>query len=289
MTTSPNTPVLPWVSIIIPVRNDAAALGRTLEYLMHLEDLGTAEVIVAASGDPQGTEQAAAGRAKLLWPAGSTRALLMNDAAAVARGNILFFLHADSFPPRQALTLISKSLADERVIGGAFEHLFIEPQWSLRAITWINRIRYRLTRNYYGDQGIFVRTTVFKQLSGYKDLRLMEDLDFSQRLKHLGKTILIREPLPTSGRRFLARGPWRTFLFIVWLLLLHTLRLDTQFYAERWRGPSNRPPGSPWPRNSYQETLRGVGDGDAYLLRKTTPTVRRILTPVCAWLRGSRQ
>ena len=75
----------------------------------------------------------------------------------------------------------------------------------------------------------------------------MEDLDFSQRLKRVGRPVLIPVPLLTSGRRFLARGPWRTFFFIVWLLFLHTLRIDTQGYAERWRGPADQSPGSPWP------------------------------------------
>jgi hypothetical protein len=74
----------------------------------------------------------------------------------------------------------------------------------------------------------------------------MEDLDFAQRLKRRGRSVLIRTPLVTSGRRFLARGPWRTFFFIVWLLARWTLRLDTQRYAERWRGPADRPPGAPW-------------------------------------------
>ena len=64
---------------------------------------------------------------------------------------LLFFLMAG------VPALIMRALDDPRVIGGAFEHLFAEPSWSLRAITWINRVRYRLTRNYYGDQGIFVQ------------------------------------------------------------------------------------------------------------------------------------
>jgi rSAM/selenodomain-associated transferase 2 len=236
----------PQVSVIIPVRNDAEALARTLDHLCQLPGMDAAEVIVAAAGDRAGTECAVAGRAELLWPDGSTRAILMNAAAARARGEVLFFLHADSFPPTQAIDLIRLALADRNVAGGAFEHQFVEPLWSLRAITWINRIRYRLTRNFYGDQGIFVRAGIFRQMGGYGDLQLMEDLDFSQRLKRSERTALIRVPLRTSGRRFLARGPWRTFSFIVWLLLLHTLRLDTQRYAERWRGPAHRPPGSPW-------------------------------------------
>jgi rSAM/selenodomain-associated transferase 2 len=241
----------PRLSIIIPVRNDAAALGRTLDSLRGLVRTGTVEVIVAASGDPEGTERAVAGRAQLLWPAGSTRAALMNAGAAAARGGVLFFLHADSLPPANAVALIERALADDRIVGGAFEHLFAEPGWSLRAITWINRIRYRLTRNYYGDQGIFVRASVFRQMGGYRDLLLMEDLDFSQRLKRVGQSVLIRVPLLTSARRFLARGPWRTFWFIVWLLVLHSLGFDTQRYAEHWRGPADRPPGSPWGRRAY--------------------------------------
>jgi rSAM/selenodomain-associated transferase 2 len=236
----------PHISIIIPVRNDAEALRRTLEHLDRMPGRDMAEVLVAAAGDRQGTQLAVSGRAQLFWPDGSTRAILMNAGAARARAEVLWFLHADSFPPARALPLIRQALLQERVVGGAFAHRFTEPVWSLRVINWMNRIRYRLTHNYYGDQGLFVRTAVFRQMGGYRPLRLMEDLVFSQHLNRIGPMVLIREPLYTSGRRFLARGPWRTFLFIVWLLLLHTLRFDTQRYAERWRGPAYRPPGSPW-------------------------------------------
>lgn len=252
---------MPQLSTIIPVRNDAAALGRTLDYLSGLEGMAATGGIVAASGDPDRTERAVAGRARLLWPAGSTRAILMKAGAAQARGEVLCFLPADSFPPARGFQRIEQALADDGVVGGAFEHLFTAPLWSLRVITWINRMRYRLTHNYYGDQGIFVRGAVFQELGGYQDLRIMEELDVSQRLKRAGRTVVIPVPLRTSGRRFLTRGPWRTFFFIVWLLLLHTLRFDTQPYAGRWRGPANRPPGSPWPRGYQRPMLRRSGDG----------------------------
>ena len=236
----------PRVSIVIPVRNDAEALGRTLDWLATLPGMERAEVIVAAAPDPDATEDRVAGRARVMRTRGSTRAELMNAAAVAAAGEVLFFLHADSFPPPAALALIDAALADPRVVGGAFEHLFDEPSLSLRAITWINRIRYRLSRNWYGDQGIFVRAAAFRDLGGYRPLRLMEDLDFSRRLKRVGRSVLVREPLRTSGRRFLARGPWRTFAFCAWLVLLYTCGADTERYAERWRGPANRAPGAPW-------------------------------------------
>jgi rSAM/selenodomain-associated transferase 2 len=234
------------VSIVIPVRNDAEALARTLDHLTRDPSSGI-EIVVAAAGQRAEIERVVQGRGRVIWPEGSTRARMMNAGAAVARGDILFFLHADSFPPPDALALIGGALADPRAVGGAFEHVFAEPAWSLRAITWINRIRYGLTRNYYGDQGIFVRASVFHAIGGYPDQAILEDLVLSQRLRRLGRYVLVHTPLVTSGRRFLARGPWRTFFFIVWLLFLHTLRLDTQRYAERWRGPAHLVPGSPWP------------------------------------------
>ena len=122
----------PRISIVIPVRNDAAALERTLDHLASIEGIRDAEIAVAASGDPDGTARAVARRARLISPGGSSRSALMNAGAVVACGDILFFLHADSFPPPNGLALIEQALADPRAVGGAFEHLFAEPSVRLR-------------------------------------------------------------------------------------------------------------------------------------------------------------
>ena len=244
------------ISIVIPVRNDAEALRRSLDHLDELQGREDLEVIVAATEAGAGTVSAIHGRARLLVPGGSTRATLMNAGAAVANGEVLWFLHADSLPPRNGVALIAGAVHNERVVGGAFAHRFSEPAWSLVVISFINRVRYRFTSNHYGDQGLFVRAEVFRDLGGYTDVAIMEDLILSQRLKRLGPTALIQTPLFTSGRRFLARGPWRTLGFIVWLLLLHTLGLDTERYARRWRGPADRQPGSPWGASHRQNPAR---------------------------------
>jgi rSAM/selenodomain-associated transferase 2 len=280
--------VTPRFSIVIPTRNDALALGRTLDWLAALEDVDRAEIVVAAAPEPDATEGVAAGRARVIRPGGSTRAELMNAGAALARGEILFFLHADSFPPLRALALIDRALADPRALGGAFEHLFDEPGWSLRAITWINRARYRITRNWYGDQGIFVRADVFKALGGYRELRLLEDVDFTCRLKRRGRSVLVRVPLRTSGRRFLARGPWRTFFFCWWLVGRFTLGLDTERYAERWRGPAGQVPGAPWPTpRTRADPLRGSCCADGPSIRGSADFARSAASPQDG-LRGQR-
>lgn len=100
------------VTIIIPVRNDAIALGRTLDHLEATGIAREADIVVAAAGDTEGTSAAVHDRAQIVWPGTSTRAALMNAGAATATGDVLFFLHADSFPPPDAVVLIERALVD---------------------------------------------------------------------------------------------------------------------------------------------------------------------------------
>jgi glycosyltransferase involved in cell wall biosynthesis len=113
---------VPRVSILIPARNDAAALGRTLDHLAGVAGIEAAEIIVAAAGDPAGTARAVRRRARLLWPDDATRAGLMN-AAAAASGEVLFFVHADSAPPRDALRLMEAVFSDNRLVAILTVHL----------------------------------------------------------------------------------------------------------------------------------------------------------------------
>ncbi len=227
----------PELSIVIPARDDAEALSRMLAHLGRLEGIEAVEIVVSASGDPAPIARAAGPGIRVLWPPGSTRSALMNAGAEGARGRVLLFLHADTLLPPRAVRSVLGALADPSVVGGAFAHRFTESHPGLALISWLNRIRYRLTRNYYGDQAIFVRADVFRSMGGYAAMALMEDLDFTRRLKRIGRTVVLPEPARTSGRRFLTRGCWRTLAFIGWLLFLFTIRVDTERYAERWRGP----------------------------------------------------
>jgi hypothetical protein len=77
----------------------------------------------------------------------------MNAGAAAAVGGVFFFLHADSFPPLNALGEIQRVLRDNTILGGAFKHRFAEPVWSLRLISWLNRRRYFLTATIMGTKG----------------------------------------------------------------------------------------------------------------------------------------
>lgn len=236
------------ISIIIPARNEEAYLGKTLAYLKRCAPSDCAEIIVAEGGSTDCTVDVALPLATVVHSADCTRAGLMDAGARVARGDVLFFLHADSFPPLDFAALIQAAFATPSVAGGAFEQKFVEPDFGLRLVTILDRIRYRLTGNYFGDQGIFVRKNVFEQAGGFPDKGILEDLEFSRRMRHIGRTVLIRRPVMTSGRRFLAGGIARTFFWIAALLARHRLCLDIERYAPAYRkvnevGPT---PCKPW-------------------------------------------
>lgn len=142
----------------------------------------------------------------------------MNAGAAIASGDVLCFLHADTQLPEQALADINNAIQsggrwgrfDIRLSGGHWMFRIIE-----RLINW----RSAITGIATGDQGIFVRRSLFQSLNGYADIPLMEDVELSRRLRRLARPALIHRPLITSSRRWEENGIIRT-IFLMWGLRL---------------------------------------------------------------------
>ncbi len=223
------------ISVVIPARNEAMCLGETLTHLAACTPPGAGEVIVAVGGSTDGTAAIARRRARLILASDASRAGLLNAGARAARGAALLFLHADTLPPADYVAAIDATLGDPGVVGGAFDFEFREGRRQLRAIAALNRVRCRLTGNFYGDQGIFVRREVFERIGGFPRRRLFEDLVFSQAMRREGRTVLLRgRRVRSSGRRFLQPDWARAVALITWLLLLHTLGRDTEGYAARY-------------------------------------------------------
>ena len=226
------------ISVVIPARNEAATLGETLDYLASCTPPGAGEVVVAVGGSSDATAAIAARAARVVHGADPSRAGLLNAGARGARGAVLLFVHADTLPPADYPAAIEAALADPAVVGGAFDFEFRERAWQLAAISALNRLRCRLTGNFYGDQGIFVRRTVFDRIGGFPRRQLFEDLLFSQAMRRLGPTVLLRgRRVKSSGRRLLGPDWTRAVALITWLLVLHALGRDTEPYAARYHAP----------------------------------------------------
>lgn len=220
------------ISVIIPTLNEAEHLPATVRLLRQRQAGPEVEVVVADCHSSDGTAECAAELGCTVVRQASCRAVAMNGGAAVARGDILLFLHADSQPPPGFDAAMVRAVA-RGCAGGAFDF-----NWSsrpktrgverelLRIVRLMNRIRFRWTGNFYGDQGIFVRRDVVARLRGFPEVSLMEDVRFCQRLKRVGRLAVLQPPMRTSPRRFLVRGVAHQFLADLRLLACESCGLN---------------------------------------------------------------
>jgi rSAM/selenodomain-associated transferase 2 len=187
------------ISIIIPVYHDADALARALD----VTDFSGAEVIVATAIGDSSLNALRAARPDLIWvSAPQGRARQMNAGAAIARGEWLVFLHADTHLPAAWRDAIDRARADTRVCLGCFRFALDSPAAAARVIELGVRLRVRLFGLPYGDQALFVRREVFAELGGYSDLPVMEDVDLVRRLRARGRLFRASERAVTSARRW---------------------------------------------------------------------------------------
>ncbi len=207
------------ISVIIPALNEAKNILGSLASVRAQQ--GDFEIIVVDGCSADGTAEVARPYARVISSEEPGRSIQMNTGARHACGEVLLFLHADSHLPQNALPLLRRALLNPRIIGGTFTLRFDSQKFLLRVIAFFTRFRFRFF--HYGDQGIFVRRAIFEELGGYKQMPIMEDMEFLQRLRRRGRVALIRQPVTTSARRFLRRGIIRQQLLDITLVVLYLL------------------------------------------------------------------
>lgn len=214
------------LSIVIPTLNEAAWLPAAVEAARTGAAGEAPEILVADCGSTDGTPAlAAALGVEVVTVAASIpgRAAAANAGAARADGDVLLFLDADTLLPQAYDREIATALASPGAVGGAFELAFAGREIGLRLVELVDRIRYRISRQYYGDQAVFVRAEAFRQVSGFPEQALLESADLCTALQGIGRLVLVRRRVLTSPRRFLAGGIYRVFAKDVWLFFLHRL------------------------------------------------------------------
>lgn len=226
------------LSIILPVLNEAGTLPATLDALQPLRARGH-EVIVVDGGSDDGTPARAMALADRVLTAPRGRARQMNAGAAVARGEVLLFLHADTRLPEDADAAVAAALDAAGREWGRFDVRLSGAAWPLRIIEWLMNRRSCLTGMATGDQAVFVTRAAFAATGGFPDIPLMEDLALSRRLKRRSRPLCLRGPVITSSRRWEERGILRTVLLmwslrLLWFLGVSPRRL-VRLYYPHWR------------------------------------------------------
>ncbi|MHB8880824.1 MAG: TIGR04283 family arsenosugar biosynthesis glycosyltransferase [Thermodesulfovibrionales bacterium] len=197
------------ISVIMPVLNEEKNLRKTLTAL---RISANEELIVVDGGSTDATVALAQDFTEKVFATRKGRGHQMNHGAGMAGGDILLFLHADCLLPPQGFDLIREALRDRSVAAGAFDLRIDHPARHFRLIEAVANLRSRFTSIPYGDQGLFIRASLFRELGGFADLPLMEDIEISRRIKKTGRVIFLRPPVLTSPRRWLKEGPVYTTL-----------------------------------------------------------------------------
>jgi rSAM/selenodomain-associated transferase 2 len=221
------------LSIVMPVLNEATVIGPALEALAPLRQRG-AEVIVADGNSTDGTPRIARPLADHVVAAPRGRAAQMNAGAAIGRGGVSVFLHADTRLPPDADRLIDDGISRRGRAWGRFDVRISGRNRLLALVACAMNIRSRLTGIATGDQAIFVTREAFRSVGGFPDLPLMEDIVICRHLKRLGRPHCVGEPVVTSGRRWEQNGIIRTIVLMWQLRLAYAFGADPATLARRY-------------------------------------------------------
>lgn len=227
------------IAVVIPVLGDEAEVGRLLRLLRAQQP----EEVVVVSG--RADAQAAAlcrEHACTYLETAANRGAQLDTGARVATAPVLWFLHADAAPPRDALRAIEAALRSGAE-SGCFRFAFQGPTtWYKRLLALLVALRVRCGGMVYGDQGVFVRRDVYLQCKGFAPQPLFEEARLIRRLRARGTFVVLPQALGVSTRRWERDGWWRRTLHNRWLAVRFMLGARPETLAASYRRllPSER-------------------------------------------------
>ena len=236
---------MPQVSIIVPILNEAAVIGSTLQRLMALDPPAT-EILLVDGGSTDTTlaivkactETITEGANIIVMTTPCGRAMQMNRGAAAATGDLLCFLHADTIVPQDLIPLITQTLAQPQVVCGGFISLMKGTQTTRWGTSLQNYLKtyygallsrphlflFKGFRVLFGDQAIFCQKQSFWDCGGFDtQLPIMEDADLCLRIVKYGQIRLVNRIVQSSDRRLVKWGSLKATIIyhsIGWLWIM---------------------------------------------------------------------
>jgi rSAM/selenodomain-associated transferase 2/rSAM/selenodomain-associated transferase 1 len=221
----------PYISVIVPVLNEASNVDRSIASAQDPE----AEIIVVDGGSADETVEIASQAGVRIVRSSPGRALQQNIGAAVARGEVLLFLHADTRLPKGYVAHVFDALLDPGTSVGAFLFRTDLDKPLMKGVEFLANLRSRYLKLPYGDQALFARKTAFERAGGFPIVPIAEDLFLVKELRKRGNVYIISAPAVTSGRRWEKLGVVRTTLMNQVILAGLALNISHHTLARLYR------------------------------------------------------
>lgn len=211
-------------TIVIPTLNEELEVQSCLLPLQRFREQDV-EVIVVDGGSFDKTPELVDGYCDQYISMERGRAIQMNAGTLRAKGEIIFFLHVDTRLPDNFLELIS-SMSVNGFYWGRFDVKLSGQHWLFRVIETMMNLRSRLTGIVTGDQVIFLSKNLYREVGGFPEIELMEDIEMSRKLKNITSPLCLREKVMTSSRRWEKNGIISTMVRMWWLRFSYFIGVD---------------------------------------------------------------
>ncbi len=220
------------LSVIVPVLNEEAQMERLFTMV---QPSPFVELVLVDGGSQDNTVALARAGSATVLTCSPGRAQQQNVGAAIARGGTLLFLHADTQLPPDFVEQIEKTLAQPKVVAGAFQLQIDGSRPGLRLVEWGVNARSRLLQLPYGDQALFLKAETFHQAGGFPDLPIMEDFVLVRQLQKLGRVAIAPAAVMTSARRWEKLGVLQTTVINQLMLAGYVLGVPAKQLARLYR------------------------------------------------------
>lgn len=222
------------ISIIIPTFNEAEKIDSLIRYIKHEVNSDDIEILIIDGGSTDETTVIAEEAGVIVHHSPEKgRAQQMNYGARVAKGEWLYFLHADTMPPKSFINDI-RSAIQGGAKSGCFRLRFDSDNKVLKFYAWFTRFDVDLFR--FGDQSLFVEKKLFSEINGFNEsLIVMEDQEIVKRIKKYAQFNIIPKSVTTSARRYEEIGIFKLQLIFTIIVLLYYLGVQQDTIVKFYR------------------------------------------------------
>lgn len=205
-----------FISIIIPTLNEEGCIGRLLDQLNRHPDKDNFETIVVDGGSTDRTKDminSFHSEITLIETETASRSHQMNEGARLAKGEILYFVHADVQLVDSFIDDIKSQIA-AGIKSGCYRFKFDNPKNPLLHINgFFTRFPFQWCRG--GDQTLFIVKDVFDKIGGFDErFVIMEDYNILDRLAKQNISFkVIPKSIKVSSRKY----DENTYLKVQWI------------------------------------------------------------------------